>query len=157
DRCVYDAGRRVRVEQAGVENENCDERREPELAGLEDDVQIPEITPERALRFVAYKLDPSARLVLNVVQVIETPFAIDEPLKRFAGGRGSCRHVPSTTCAALPRCRAACSRLWPVRPCRMPCPASLCRPLRALALFRLRCSDGQALRELQAHIAGRAP
>src|SRR5690606_7578501 len=56
DRCVYDAGRRVRVEQAGVENENCDERREPELAGLEDDVQIPEITPERALRFVAYEL-----------------------------------------------------------------------------------------------------
>src|SRR5690606_2745968 len=138
------ARRRVRIEQAGVKHDDRDERREPELARFKHHVQIPEITPERPLRFVAPEPDLSACLVLDVVEVIEAPFPIDEAFKLFAGDRGSCRHVPSTTSATLPKRRAACSPLWPVGPCRRPCPESLCRPLRALARFRPRCSDGQA-------------
>jgi hypothetical protein len=76
---VDDAGGRVRIKKAGVELKNCNQRREAELPGLEDRVQVPSVGPIGALRFVADEADDFALLVLHEIQVVEPPFSALEP------------------------------------------------------------------------------
>ena len=83
---VDDTGLGVRRPQTGVEDEHGDQRREPALPVLEDDVQPPHCFPKARLALVHPERHNLAGLVGDPVQIVHAPVAIGEQLLQL--GRG---------------------------------------------------------------------
>ncbi len=73
---IDDARVEVRNEQAFVKDFQRNFGRKPELPRLEDDVEIPALTPPTPLRLIADEPDFLAVFVLDPVEVIDPPFRI---------------------------------------------------------------------------------
>jgi hypothetical protein len=69
-RVVDDAGGGVGIEQAGIELEQRDQRREAELTRFKDRVEIPRIVPIRALRFIPCEAYGASAFVLHPIEVV---------------------------------------------------------------------------------------
>ncbi len=83
-----DARRRIRIEQAGIEHQNLDQRRKAHLASLEDDVQRPQIGEQLFLVRIEPKGNCFPGLVLDRVQVVQPPSAIRKTLLEQLSGCG---------------------------------------------------------------------